>query len=72
MVATEKLNVSLSPCVLKAHKIFVLSRGRGALFGKAGEWLVDYGRGDLSIVADKQFETYYEVFESSNSRPKII
>lgn len=46
---------------LTGPRTVALSGGRGALSGKAGDWLVDYGGGDLSIVGDKQFEAYYEV-----------
>jgi len=45
---------------------FILSRGRGALSGKAGDWILDYGMGDLSIVAEKQFEAYYELIDQEN------
>ena len=54
---------------LAGPRSFALSRGRGALSGKAGDWIVDYGRGDLSIVAEKQFGTYYEVIASEKSTP---
>lgn len=52
---------------LTGPRTVALSSGRGAMSGKAGDWLIDYGSGDLSIVGDKQFEAYYELV----SDPKI-
>lgn len=38
----------------------VLSNARGVLSGKAGDWIVDHGHGDLAVVADEVFLKYYE------------
>lgn len=46
---------------LTARRAIVLGEGRGLLQGEAGDWVVDYGEGDLSLVANKLFETYYEI-----------
>lgn len=52
---------------LTGPRTVALSGGRGALSGKAGDWLVDYGGGDLSIVGNKQFEAYYEILADHTS-----
>ncbi len=38
----------------------VLSDGRGVLSGGAGDWVVDYGDGDLAVVSEEAFANYYE------------
>jgi hypothetical protein len=48
---------------LSTSRTIALSEGRGALTGKAGDWLVDYGDGDLSIVAADLFSNYYETIK---------
>ena len=35
--------------------------GRGVLFGEKGDWMVDYGNGELSIVRKDQFTNLYEL-----------
>lgn len=45
---------------LSAPRSVKLSDGRGVLRGHTGDWVVDYGGGDLSLVAQELFETYYE------------
>ena len=37
--------------------------GRGLLVGKAGDWIVDYGDGDLSVVAGDVFTATYELLD---------
>ena len=37
-----------------------LTRTRGTLFAKEGDWLVDYGQGDIAVVSGELFEQYYE------------
>jgi len=44
----------------EARKI-VMSRGRGVLAGEAGDWIVDYGGGDLAVVSSELFPRYYEL-----------
>jgi hypothetical protein len=44
----------------EARKI-VMSRGRGVLAGEAGDWIVDYGGGDLAVVSSELFLRYYEL-----------
>jgi hypothetical protein len=38
-----------------------LSDGRGMLVGKRGDWIVDYGSGDLAVVSGSVFEKTYEI-----------
>jgi len=38
-----------------------LSDGRGMLVGKRGDWIVDYGDGDLAVVSRSEFEKTYEI-----------
>jgi hypothetical protein len=38
-----------------------LSGGRGVLTGQSGDWLVDYGAGDLAIVAADVFLSSYKL-----------
>jgi PGDYG protein len=38
--------------------------GRGVLFGEKGDWMVDYGNGELSIVRKDHFNDLYELEES--------
>ena len=35
--------------------------GKGTLSGKAGDWLVDYGNGEFSIVSKERFEELYQL-----------
>jgi hypothetical protein len=35
--------------------------GRGVLFGEKGDWMVDYGNGELSVVRKDQFKNLYEI-----------
>lgn len=38
-----------------------LLKGAGVLNGKPGDWVVDYGNGDLAIVTEAAFDQLYEV-----------
>lgn len=38
-----------------------LTGTRGTLFAKAGDWLVDYGQGDIAVVSGDLFDRYYEI-----------
>jgi hypothetical protein len=38
-----------------------LRDGRGVLYGKAGDWLVQYAPGDLAIVSASVFNATYEI-----------
>jgi hypothetical protein len=40
-----------------------LSGGRGVLVGRAGDWIVDYGKGDLAVVRAEAFRRLYRVME---------
>ena len=44
---------------LTEFRHLVLSGGRGALEGHAGDWLVDYGNGDMAVVSADVFSQYY-------------
>lgn len=46
---------------LTAKRTIALLNGRGVLRGEKGDWVVDYGNGDLSIVNSTLFEHYYEL-----------
>ena len=46
---------------LTAERRLDLTRGRGLLQGKAGDWVVDYGDGELSIVSQEQFAELYDL-----------
>jgi len=46
---------------LSAPRSIVLKDGRGTLQGRAGDWVVDYGEGDLSLVSSNLFFSYYEI-----------
>lgn len=46
---------------LNAASRLDLSDGRGILVGKRGDWLVDYGDGDLAVVSGPIFESTYEL-----------
>lgn len=46
---------------LSAPRSVILSDGRGVLRGRKGDWVIDYGGGDLSLVAQELFKTYYEI-----------
>ena len=45
---------------LRESRNVVLSGTRGVLSGAAGDWIVDYGNGDLAVVAGDRFKVYYE------------
>lgn len=45
---------------LRESRNVVLSSTRGVLSGAAGDWIVDYGNGDLAVVAGDRFTVYYE------------
>lgn len=42
-------------------KSVILSRSRGVLRGKKGDWIIDYGNQDLSVVQERLFDLYYKV-----------
>jgi Peptidase family M41/PGDYG protein len=44
----------------ETSRIDMLS-GRGVLLGEKGDWIVDYGNGDLAIVNEEAFERTYRV-----------
>lgn len=44
---------------LTTAKSIILSGSRGVLEGRVGDWVVDYGGGDLSVVQNNLFESYY-------------
>jgi len=46
---------------LLAPRSIVLSNGRGVLQGQAGDWVIDYGEGDLSLVSRDLFSAYYDI-----------
>jgi hypothetical protein len=39
----------------------LLADGESKLFGRAGDWLVDYGDGSLGVVSTKVFDQTYEI-----------
>lgn len=57
--------------VKKAQTVLVLQlsdvkrlefpNGKGSLRGKTGDWLVDYGNGEFSIVGKERFNDFYEL-----------
>ena len=48
---------------LKEDRRLDLPEGRGVLRGRAGDWIVDYGDGDMSVVAKDVFAATYELLE---------
>jgi len=44
---------------LKESRPVPLSSGRGILYGNAGDWIVDYGLGDLAAISAAAFDSYY-------------
>ncbi|MEI6486229.1 MAG: PGDYG domain-containing protein [Sphingomonadales bacterium] len=38
-----------------------MSGGRGVLLGQGGDWIVDYGHGDMAIVSGNAFEKFYRL-----------
>ena len=46
---------------LTAPQRVELSGGRGVLSGRAGDWIVDHGDGDLAVVSAKIFMDSYEL-----------
>lgn len=40
-----------------------MSGGRGLLLGTSGDWIVDYGSGDMAIVAGATFSQLYQITE---------
>jgi len=44
---------------VKGIRNVILSNGRGILYAMAGDWVVDYGDGDLSVVSGSLFDLYY-------------
>jgi PGDYG protein len=50
---------------LKEGKRLDLPDGRGVLRGGAGDWVVDYGDGDMSVVAEDVFAATYELLEAA-------
>ena len=47
---------------LQIHEPFkvVIEEGVRELIGQPGDWLLDYGNGDLGVVADEVFDVIYE------------
>ncbi len=47
---------------LQVHEPFkvVIEEGVRELIGQPGDWLLDYGNGDLGVVADEVFDLIYE------------
>ncbi len=47
---------------LQVHEPFkvVVEAGVRELIGQPGDWLLDYGNGDLGVVADEFFDALYE------------
>ncbi len=47
---------------LQVHEPFkvVIEEGVRELIGQPGDWLLDYGNGDLGVVADEVFDLTYE------------
>lgn len=60
----EKISRRALAVQLTGSKSVILSRSRGVLRGKKGDWIVDYGGQDLSVIQERLFETYYKVIES--------
>ena len=50
---------------LKEARRLDLPDGRGVLHGVTGGWLVDYGDGDMSIVAEDVFAATYELLDTA-------
>ncbi len=38
-----------------------LSKGRGILLGEVGDWLIDYGGGEVSVVNKERFDALYVI-----------
>lgn len=38
-----------------------LSQGRGILFGEVGDWLIDYGEGEVAVVNKDRFKALYVI-----------
>jgi hypothetical protein len=57
----QKIEKSVLALPIKNSARLDMSEGRGLLFGKTGDWIVDYGHADLAIVADGTFNKSYRV-----------
>lgn len=56
----EKIPRQALAIKLTTSKSIVLSSSRGVLEGRVGDWIVDYGDGDLSIISARLFDSYYK------------
>lgn len=61
----RKIPRKISALRLSANKRVDLSNGRGILVGRAGDFIVDYGNGDLAVVAGDIFLETYEADEEA-------
>jgi hypothetical protein len=41
-----------------------LSGGRGILVGGSGDWVVDYGKGDMAVVVGDTFAATYALLDN--------
>ena len=57
----QKLPKDALALPLTTVRTIALKDGGGILSGRPGDWLIDYGNGDMSIVKGALFEAYYEV-----------
>jgi hypothetical protein len=57
--AYAKRRQQVLSCQLRAARRIPLSHSRGILSGRAGDWVVDYGDGNLSIVSADLFPRYF-------------
>ena len=64
----EKVSRRALAVQLTDSKSVILSGSRGVLRGNKGDWIVDYGNQDLSVIQERLFETYYKVIESRSNR----
>jgi len=53
---------------LKEARRLDLANGRGILRGGAGDWVIDYGDGDMSIIAGDVFAETYELMDYQASQ----
>jgi hypothetical protein len=60
----EKVSRRALAVQLTDSKSVILSGSRGVLRGNKGDWIVDYGNQDLSVIQERLFETYYKVIAS--------
>lgn len=60
------LSLPIEVLAVPMHEPFevVLADGHSRLAGRAGDWLIDYGDGNLGIVNSTIFDAIYELLES--------